>query len=240
MKLITTLIASALLTSCDSDRKPATASTAPKSPEPTSNEVIDDLIAKGLIRVDINFLQVRSSPEFKNDKHMRWSDSEIACSLDLHNFSKEDLRLDIELFKHYTWIEILRVSDGEQAAMLSPHRSADVRPTEYFDLSAETTKTFGIQYEAFECFHGIQSDDGGVRYNIFPGDFVIFHKRFPSDRLEFSVDEEGIVRPKFDMKIQDDVKTKPELGDTEQPSNHPESKSDDSDKPQPEAEGRSQ
>lgn len=230
MRLFTTLLASALLTSCDSERKPAKPSSVAGPPEPTSSEVIDDLIAKGLLRVDINFSQVRSSPSFKNDEYIDWSDSEISCSLELHNFSTKNLRLEVELFTHYNWIDILRISDGEQAASLSANPPIGVRPTEYFDLQAETSKTFGIQYEAFECFHGVQTDDGGVRYE-FPGDFVIFHKRFPGDRLEFSVDEGGIVRPKFDMKIQDGVETKPVKGGAGQPATRPEWKPEVGDKP---------
>ena len=239
MRILITLLASVLLSSCDSRREDATeASTAPQ-PEPTADEVIAQLIAKGLLRVDINFTQVRSSPEFKDDDHIHWSDSEIACTLDLHNFSTKQLRLPVELFTHYDYINIDRVSDGYGVASLSATFPAGSTPSEFFDLPPDTTKTFGVQYTAFECFFGVRTDDGGVRYE-FPGDFVIYHRRFPNDRLRFSVDADGIVRPSFDLKIQDGVEpTNPEQGSTGQPATRPESTSEGSDKPQPEAEGRS-
>jgi len=224
MRLLTTLLAGALLTSCDSDRKPATASAAPSPPEPASNEVIDDLIAKGLLRVDINFSQVRSSPEFKDREYSDWSDSEIVSSLDLHNFSTNDLRLDIELFTHYDWIDILRVSDGKQVPCLSPGVPIGATPTKYFDLPAKTSKTFRIQYESFLCFGGVRTDYGGAQYS-FPGNFVICHTPFPADRLRFSVDADGIVRPSFDLNIQNGVEpTKPEQDGGGQPATRPESK----------------
>ncbi len=212
-----TLLASALLTSCDSGRENASELSTATPLEPTADEVIDQLIAKDLLRVDINFTQVRSSPEFKDDDYIHWSDSEIACTLDLHNFSTEDLRLPVELFTHYDFIHIDRVSDGEGVASLSATFPAGSTPSEYFDLPADTTKTFGVQYEAFECFHGVQTNEGGVRYEV-PGDFVIYHRRFPFDRLKFSVDAGGIVRPSFDMKIQDGVEpTNPEQVGPDQP-----------------------
>ncbi|MEP4079962.1 hypothetical protein [Haloferula sp.] len=212
MRRFMTLLASALLTSCDPGREDASELSTATQLEPTTDEVIDQLIAKGLLRVDINFTQVRSSPEFKDDDHIHWSDSEIACTLDLHNFSTKDLRLPVELFTHYDYIDIDRDSGGEGVASLSATFPAGSTPSEYFDLPPDTTNTFGVQYTAFECFHGVQTKKGGVRYE-FPGDFVIYHRRFPSDRLKFSVDAEGIVRPSFDMKIQDGVEpTKPEQG----------------------------
>ena len=223
MRLLTTLLASALLTSCESDRKPAAAANGAKQPKPTPVEVIEDLIAERLLRVDINFSQVRSSPEFKDDEYVHWSDSAIVCSLDIHNFSTKNLRLNLELFTHYDWIDILRTSDGEQASSLSANPPIGVRPIEYFDLPADTSKTFGIQYEAFECFHGVETDDGGVRYE-FPGDFEIFHRRFPNDRLKFSVDANGIVSPIFDMKIQDGVETKSEQDGVGEPATRSQSK----------------
>lgn len=233
-----TLLASALLTSCDSGREDTSKLSNATQLEPTADEAIDRLIAKGLLRVDINFTQVRSSPEFKDDKYVRWSDSEIACTLDLHNFSTEDLRLSDELFTHYNFIDIDRVADGEFVASLSPTFPAGSTPSEYFDLPANTTKTFWVQYTAFECFHGVQTNEGG-RYE-YPGDFVIYHKRFPSDRLKFSVDAEGIVRPIFDMKIQDNVEpTKPEQVGAGQPATRPVDEPQGGDKPQLEAEGRS-
>lgn len=195
--------------SCKPDGEVSVGGSVQTRAEPTSQDVIDNLIRKKLLRVDINFFQVRSSPEFKDHEYVDWSDSKIACNLALHNFSTERLRLELELFTHYNWIKILRASDGEQVASLSPNPPRGVRPAEYFDLPAETSRTFDIQYEAFECFHGVRTEEGGVRYE-FPGEFVIFHSRFPNDRLVFSVDESGLVRPKFDMKIQDCIEPKSE------------------------------
>lgn len=242
MRLLITLLASALLISCDSAREDAseTSNTSNSSQrEPTADEVIDELITKGLLRVDINFHQVRSSPEFKDDEYVHWSDSEIACTLDLHNFSTMDLRLPVELFSHYDYIDIDRVSDGEGVASLSATFPAGSTPSEHFELPADTTKTFGVQYTAFECFFAAQAGDGGVRYES-PGDFVIYHRRFPSDRLRFSVDVDGLVRPIFDLKIQDGVEsTKPEQGVAPQSATRSESDSEGGDKPQPESEARS-
>lgn len=212
MRILITSLAIALLSSCESDREGATEAIVATEPQPTADEVIAELISKDLLRVDINFIQVRSSPEFKDDDEVHWSDSEIVCKLDLHNFSTKDLRLPVELFTHYDYIDIDQVSDGEGVASLSATFPAGSTSSEYFDLPPDTTKTFGVQYTAFECFFAVQTDEGGVRYE-FPGDFVIYHRRFPNDRLKFSVDADGIVRPSFDLKIQDGVKpTNPEQG----------------------------
>jgi len=200
-----------LVIGCERTTTSGPATLEAKTLEPTPKQVIDDLIKKNLLRVDINFIQVRSSPEFKSDKYEHWSDSEIACTLNLHNFSTQDLVLDREEFTHYDKIEIRRVSDEEQVAKLSPNPPFGVRPPEYFTLKVGETQNFNVQYEAFDCFGGVKVEDDSVRYE-FPGDFVIFHRNFTRDRLEFSVDAHGIVRPRFDLKIQDGVepKTKPE------------------------------
>ncbi len=200
--------------------------------------MIDELIAKDLLRIDINFHQTRSSPEFKDEEYAGWSDSEIACILDLHNFSTKDLRLPVELFTHYAHIAIDRVSDGEGVASWSPIFPAGSTPSEYFDLPADTTKSFEVQYEVFECFDGVRTTDGGVRY-IFPGDYMIYHRRFPSDRLNFSIDVDGLVRPTFDLKIQDGVDpSKPGQGVDGQPASAAELQPENVGNPQSESELR--
>jgi hypothetical protein len=240
MRLLITLLASVLLSSCDSGREDATEASTASHLEPTTDEVIDELIAKDLLRVDINFIQVRSSPEFKDEEYIHWSDSEIACTLDLHNFSTMDLRLPVELFTHYDYIDIDRVSDGEGVASLSATFPAGSTPSDYFDLPADTSKTFGVQYTAFWCFIAGQTSDGAVRYES-PGDFVIYHRRFPKDRLKFSVSSDGIVRPIFDLKIQDGIEpTKPEQGVAPQSATRSELDSEGGDKPHPESKERSQ
>jgi hypothetical protein len=213
---IVVAIACGAVVGCDRPDRAQSRVSAPANSEPTSKEVIDELIKQKLLRVDISFFQVRSSPEFKDNVNVHWSDSQIGCSLDLNNFSDKNLRLEREQFTDYYLIEIVRTSDGKQASSLPAHPPPGEHPSEYFDLPAGSSKTFGVNYEAFECFHCMRTD-GSVRY-LFPGDFVIYHKRFPNDRLEFSVDEQGIVRPKFDMKIQDRIDTKSGQGGASKPA----------------------
>ena len=160
------------------------------SPPLTDIDTLERLVQEKKVRLDINLNQARASP---TDQH----DVSVSCVVAVRNFSEVPIVIDGAWFRSSSNFDLVLLEDGkeEQMGSLSEfHRTREYSPDV---LSAgETKEFFNLELNSFPVLLPL-AGEGEDDYYYEPGTFQLFHRKFPNDRLTFTLSEKGIIAPQL-------------------------------------------